>query len=239
MFKLINVSRWNHQSSTPWCATIPGCQLCISSFPQGWKVPIEGHDEYSHCMTMPTGSLCFQTWNNCFFQVLLVLKIIFAICSRHSEVIQCWKSRFLWKKLMEEEDEEPFNNLGLGGLAEYQMASFLLVHRERNPSLSLDHWFWCSLAQLCSYSRSYGTPGFFHSGNLEVESRAHRGSVFKNIATQGGCTLLKTLGQCVSKLRQRRLYITRYKCFTKIDFPTLHYLPWRSYTPSNPAKFDF
>lgn len=110
-----------------------------------------------------------------------------ASCSRNTEVIKCWKSRFRWKKLMEGEDKEPFNSLGFDNLA-HHMVSDSLFRRERNPSLSLDHWFSGFLSQLCCYNRSHGTPGVFHWGNLEVEGRTHRGSVFKNISTQGCCS---------------------------------------------------
>lgn len=55
----------------------------------------------------------------------------------------------------------------------------------------------CSLPQLCSYHRSCGTPGVFHSGNLEGEGELTE-EAFTIIATQGCCSFMETLGECVS-----------------------------------------
>ena len=157
-------------------------------------------------LTVPMGKLRFLIWKSWIFffsfRSLWSWSSFIAICSRNTEVIKCWKSRFLWKKLMEGEEKTPFNSLGLDNLA-HQMVSDSLFHRERNPSLSLDHWFCCSLSQLRSYNRPQGTPGVFHWGNLEVEGRTHRGSVFKNISTQGCCSSVENLRQCVSKVSEK------------------------------------
>lgn len=180
-----------YRSSTPECSTIPVRPPPYFFFSPGWEVTVEGHHERGHPMTASMGRLCFQIRSSWFwfFQVFLVMKVIH--CHLLKKLRGYRKPRFLWEK-----PKWPFNWLGLGGLAQCQTISFLLIHREINPSLSLPHWFRGSLVQLCSCHRSYGTPGFFHSGNLEVVSRAHRGNVCKNTATQGCCTLPETLGRC-------------------------------------------